>query len=228
VQDLLLMRHNSQISATAGTAQAGGNGGNIRINSPLIVGVPKENSDITANAFLGNGGNVQISTQGIYGLQFRPRLTPRSDITASSEFGVDGIVEINGPIVDPARGLANLPTDTAPPEVSQVCQPGASQAPSELAITGRGGKTPSPSEPLNSNAGWVDSRPTALDTENHSSLALSAQSPRPTSPPIVEAQGWVYNDKGEVELVAEAPTVTAYNSWSIPATCNQGRNVGKK
>ena len=57
VQELLLMRHNTQISATAGTEQAGGNGGNITINAPLIVTVPTENSDITANAFLGNGGN---------------------------------------------------------------------------------------------------------------------------------------------------------------------------
>lgn len=228
VQDLLLMRHNSQISATAGTAQAGGNGGNIRINAPLIVAVPKENSDITANAFLGNGGNVQISTQGIYGLQFRPRLTPRSDITASSEFGVDGIVEINGPIVDPARGLANLPTETVSPEVSQVCQPGASQASSEFVITGRGGKPPSPSEPLNSNAGWVDSRSVTPRAENRSGSTTATQSLHPTSPPLVEAQGWVYNDKGEVELVAEAPTVIPYSSWPIPATCNQGRSVGKK
>ncbi len=41
------MRHGSQISATAqGTA----NGGNITINTPFIVAVPSENSDIIATA----------------------------------------------------------------------------------------------------------------------------------------------------------------------------------
>jgi len=220
VQELLLMRHNSQISATAGTAQAGGNGGNITINAPLIVAVPTENSDITANAFLGNGGNVQISTQGIFGLKFRPRLTLRSDITASSELGVDGIVNINRPDIDPARGLANLPTQTAPPEVSPVCQPGASQAPVEFVSTGRGGKPSSPSDPLNSNTGWVDSRAIALPAENPSNSAIASQISE--SQQIVEAKGWVVHPDGQIELVAEMPTLTAYTSWFTPVSCNQG------
>ena len=227
VSDLLLMRHNSQISATAGTAQAGGNGGNITINAPLIVAVPQENSDITANAYFGNGGNVQITTQSIFGLQFRPRVTSSSDITASSEFGVDGIVEINGPNIDPARGLANLPTETAPPEVLRVCQPGASQAPVQFVSTGRGGKPPSPSEPLNSNAGWVDSRTITLPVENPSDSASASQPPHSNSQQIVEAKGWVVHPDGHVELVAEMPTLTAYTSWYTPVSCNQGRSAGK-
>ncbi|MCC5612825.1 hypothetical protein LC612_40615, partial [Nostoc sp. CHAB 5834] len=50
--DLLLLRRGAQISTTAGTAQAGGVGGNINIDVPsgFIVAVPSENSDITANA----------------------------------------------------------------------------------------------------------------------------------------------------------------------------------
>ena len=58
--ELLLLRNGGQISTTAGTAQAGGDGGNININSPFIVALPNENSDITANAFTGDGGNVDI------------------------------------------------------------------------------------------------------------------------------------------------------------------------
>lgn len=52
--DLLLMRNNSLISATAGGT---GNGGNIAIDADngFIVAVPKENSDITANASRGRG-----------------------------------------------------------------------------------------------------------------------------------------------------------------------------
>ncbi|MDF5726761.1 MAG: S-layer family protein [Rhizonema sp. PD38] len=95
--DLLLVRRGSLISTTAGTAQKGGDGGNIAINSKFLIAIPEENSDITANAFTGKGGSVRINTQGIFGTQFRPQLTPESDITASSTFGVSGIVNINAP-----------------------------------------------------------------------------------------------------------------------------------
>src|SRR3712207_8808007 len=41
---------------------AGGDGGNININADFVVAVPKEDSDITANAFNGRGGNINITT----------------------------------------------------------------------------------------------------------------------------------------------------------------------
>ncbi|MEH2264831.1 two-partner secretion domain-containing protein [Nostoc sp.] len=95
--DRLLLRNSSQISTTAGTAQLGGNGGNIDINSKFIIAIPEENSDITANAFTGTGGNVKINSQGIFGIESRTKPTERSDITASSERGVAGAVNINSP-----------------------------------------------------------------------------------------------------------------------------------
>ncbi|NES19409.1 MAG: filamentous hemagglutinin N-terminal domain-containing protein [Symploca sp. SIO3E6] len=217
VAQLLLLRHNSQISATAGTAQAGGNGGNITINSPLIVAFPTENSDITANAFLGNGGNIQITTQGILGLEIRPKLTFRNDITAISELGLVGIANIDKPDIDPVRELAELPTEIGPRKVYIGCH-GASQAPVEFVSIGRGGKPPSPREPLNNNAGWVDSRAIALGINNPSDAATVSQPPY--SQQIVEAQGWIVHPDGLVELVAEMPTPTAYNSWSEPVSCN--------
>jgi len=76
IDRLLLMRNASLISATAGALNAGGDGGNIDIDAQFIVGFRTENSDITANAFSGRGGNIQITTQGLFGLKFRPALTP--------------------------------------------------------------------------------------------------------------------------------------------------------
>ncbi|MEX0272735.1 hypothetical protein AB3R30_26915, partial [Leptolyngbyaceae cyanobacterium UHCC 1019] len=123
------MRRESQISTSAGFAGAGGNGGNITINAPkgFIVGVKSENSDITANAFTGSGGRVNITAQGIYGLQFRPRLTEFSDITASSTFGVSGVVAINTLGVDPSRGLQQLPGGLVDPSnrIDQKCAAGS-------------------------------------------------------------------------------------------------------
>ncbi|WP_414518647.1 filamentous hemagglutinin N-terminal domain-containing protein [Nostoc sp. PCC 9305] len=92
--NLILLRRDSLISATAAE---GGNGGNININSKFIVAVPKENSDVSANAFEGRGGNVEINSQGIFGIEARPKPTEKSDITASSELGVSGAININVP-----------------------------------------------------------------------------------------------------------------------------------
>ncbi|MEH2333111.1 S-layer family protein [Nostoc sp.] len=97
IDDLLLLRRNSSISATAGLAEGAGNGGNININSKFIIAIPKENSDISANAFQGSGGNIEINSQGIFGIESRTKPTEKSDITASSEQGVSGVININAP-----------------------------------------------------------------------------------------------------------------------------------
>ncbi|WP_124971625.1 two-partner secretion domain-containing protein, partial [Aphanothece sacrum] len=67
ISDILLMRNGSQISTTAGTTNAGGNGGNITINAKLILTNLYDNNRITANAFTGNGGNINITSRTIFG-----------------------------------------------------------------------------------------------------------------------------------------------------------------
>ena len=65
------------------------------------------------NAFKGNGGNVNIDTSGVFGLaESNSPTEATSDITASSELGLEGTVEIDTPEVDPSRGLVELPTVT--------------------------------------------------------------------------------------------------------------------
>jgi len=224
-QDLLLLRRNSQISTSAGTAQQLGDGGSITINAPngFVVAVPKENSDIIANAFLGRGGNINITTSGIYGLvEYRPKLPPEiSDINASSQFGVNGTVQINTPDIDPNRGLVNLPTVPLETEVSQVCQPRTAENQSSFIITGRGGLPPNPrTEPLSGDAVQVDWVTLNPRTQNRSSPEVTTN-PTPATPaPIVEAQGWMRNAKGEVVLTANVPTATPHNSWQTPAFCH--------
>jgi large exoprotein involved in heme utilization and adhesion len=95
LNNLLLLRRGGLISATAGTAEAGGNGGNLTINAPFIVAIPSENSDIAADAFTGAGGNITITARGIFGIEPRPQRTPLSDITASSALGISGTVALN-------------------------------------------------------------------------------------------------------------------------------------
>ncbi len=228
VRDYLLLRRNSVISATAGTAQAGGDGGNIAIALPkgFVIGIKTENSDITANAFTGSGGRVNITAQGIYGLQFRPRLTEFSDITASSEFGSSGTVAINTPDVDPSRGLAQLTGTFIDPtqQLNQRCSPNAAQPSSSFVITGRGGLPSTPFEPLQNQdtpESWVVVKQSAsgkgqADTENR------GKSPDPhllaaPAAALIEAQGWVQKPDGTIYLVAQSAIADPHSFWfSLP------------
>ncbi|MEH1847164.1 MAG: filamentous hemagglutinin N-terminal domain-containing protein [Nostoc sp.] len=219
LQELLLLRRNSQISATAGTAQAGGDGGKITINTPFIVAVPKENSDITANAFTGIGGRVDITSDGLFGIVVQKSPTENSDITASSQLGVSGTVTINTPDVDPSRGLIQLPSNLvdASRQIAQGCTPRRGQNANRFIATGRGGLPLSPNEPLRGRAvitGWVDLPPQATAITHKLSTATVTKS----TDQIVEAQGWIVDDKGDVILVAQSG-----QSSSIPSamSCSQ-------
>ncbi|MBD1919847.1 S-layer family protein [Microcoleus sp. FACHB-831] len=222
----VLLRNNSSISATSGKT---GNGGNIIIDSPFVVAVPKENSDIFANAVGGNGGYINLTTDGVYGLKFRDRLTPSSDITARSEFGVNGIVEIFTLGVDPSQDLSTLEATPVDVEglVGQGCQASSDRPESKFVVTGKGGLPANPNEPLGDEGVLVDlgtprnqgNRGTGEQGRTY--LAPSIQNAKSQMPNrIVEAQGWVVNEKGEVTLTAAAPAVTPHQSWQKPAKCN--------
>ena len=220
--NLLLIRDRSLISAEA---LNDANGGNITINAKdgFIVAVPSEDSDIIANAVGGNGGNIDITASGIFGLRYRDRPTLRtSDINASSEFGVDGTVEINTPDIDPSQGLVSLPTVPVDTEVAQACTPGGSQANSEFVVKGSGGLPPSPEDALDSDAievDWVTRPP------------QNRNSPKITNPisdkpaPIVEAQGWMVDRNNEIVLVADNPNNTWQNSPQCQKKAAQTQNL---
>lgn len=134
--EVLVLRRNSTISTNAtGTAS----GGNIAINAPngFVVAVPTENSDITANAVLGSGGRVDIVAQGILGIQPRPQLTPLSDITASSEFGLSGDVTVNQLGDGVSSESAEIPQLTPMPNLVQGCQ--VAPASGQFINVGQGG-----------------------------------------------------------------------------------------
>ncbi|MEH1971217.1 two-partner secretion domain-containing protein [Nostoc sp.] len=151
IANLLLLRDGAFISTTAGRSQAGGDGGNININSKFIVAIPKENSDIKANAYTGSGGRVQINSQGIFGIESRTKPTEKSDITASSELGVSGITNINAPdtssIQNSFSGLSPNVIDTNA-LIANSCIVRSSKQKSTFFITGSGGLRNSPGDGL--------------------------------------------------------------------------------
>ncbi|MCW5313201.1 filamentous hemagglutinin N-terminal domain-containing protein [Nostoc sp. KVJ3] len=144
-QNYLLLRNGSQISTTAGTAQAGGDGGNINIDAKFIIAIPNENSDISANAFEGRGGNIRIDSQGIFGIEARTKPTEKSDITASSELGVAGVISVNVP---DTSSIQNSFTELSPvidtnTLIANSCiARGTKRQENSFTITGSGALTP--------------------------------------------------------------------------------------
>ena len=224
----MILRRGSSISTNARGLNI--TGGNITIDTDNLVAVPKEDSDISANATAGIGGQVIVNAIGIFGTQFRLQDTPLSDITATSELGpqFNGLVELNTPGIDPSRGLANLPTEVvdASNQIAQACGTrGAEAGKNEFIITGRRGMPSNPHEPLSDERPLDDIHPPAEFSGSRNSKPNARRIVTPqsttsnTKPLIVEAQGWVINDKGQVVLTATASTSTPHNSWLRSATC---------
>ncbi|MEH2091317.1 S-layer family protein [Nostoc sp.] len=195
VGKLLVLRDNSAIAATAG---GNGNGGNININAPIIAGL--ENSDIIANAFNGNGGNIKITTQGIFGLKYRNQLTPESDITASSQFGVSGTVQVNTIGIDPNSGLVELPANVTDPS-QQIATGCADSEGSRFVATGRGGVPQNPTQQVATLSTWDDVRDLSAYRKTGE---LNVQIPA-SSKVLVEATTWHRNADGKIELIAVKP-----------------------
>ncbi|AUT00484.1 filamentous hemagglutinin [Nostoc sp. CENA543] len=191
VQDLLLMRRQSQISTSAGKTLGRGDGGNVSIDIPngFIVGASSENNDITANAFAGNGGKININTERIFGFvprtradlvrllgtdkpeELKPSELPTNDITAFSQqnSALNGDIQINTPDVDNSQGIVELPTnlvDTSQ-QITSTCSQRKSTERSSFISTGRGGISVSPMDTLSGDTVLTDWINVPADRESH-------------------------------------------------------------
>jgi filamentous hemagglutinin family protein len=200
----LQLRQTSPITASAGGS---GRGGNVSIQTGTLLA--SENSDISANSVSSQGGKVAINAQAIFGTEFRNRLSPESDITATGGSpDLEGTVQINAPDTAPSQGTFVLPEQIVDVSglVTQGCPTMRSQA-SKFVITGRGGLPEDPNKPLERETIWTDSRPiTTADKPSSSPHSPATIQPANSAVnPLVEASGWMFNPKGEVVLIAASP-----------------------
>jgi filamentous hemagglutinin family protein len=183
LQNKLTMVGDSVISAEAGTASAGGNGGNITINGRFVLANRRENNRITANAFTGQGGNVNIrATEGIIGF-FPIDPSSRSRITASSRLGLSGNVSVDAPFFDFSRQLTELPQEVK--DISDLialgCRGVGSQNASRYEVKGR--QQPPPPDPVkilvseSQPATIVEAQGWTRDASNPDIIKLRAQNP---------------------------------------------------
>lgn len=211
--DTLIMTDNSLISTTAGLANRGGTGGNITIDADFIVSALDADSDIRANAFEGSGGNIVINSRGITGIRQQDAPTDYSDITASSERGVSGTIQIN--TVDDQLDQEEIPLPDSLIDPTRLITQGCEAPNSRLAQTqgqftqiGRGGITPSSADLANQQDILADIQlPLAWRLPLHAN-AISEFA----SEPVVEAQGWQHTANGDVILVS-VPSEMSTQRW---------------
>lgn len=97
--------------------------------------------------------------------------------------------------------------------ITSTCRDRGTQQ-NQFVVMGKGGLPPSPNEALDGDATWVDLRGSgASESGKMSELPLK-------NSPILEAQGWTVNFKGEVELVVRSPNPTLHSSGLPQLLCN--------
>ncbi|VEP17087.1 hypothetical protein H1P_5470003 [Hyella patelloides LEGE 07179] len=148
------------------------------------------NSEIVADAVEGDGGNINITTQGFF-------VSADSDISASSQFGLDGNVRVETINGDRNLELAILPTNLI--NVKETITVGCNSR-NNFALAGKGGLPQNPSEQLRGETVWQDLRLVEMDSKR-SRESKNKRVQRPYQP-IVEAQAWKINHSGNIELIA--------------------------
>ena len=214
---VLLLRRQSSISTNA---YSGGMGGNIQINGNFVIAAASENSDITANAIREDAGNVTLNAN-VVGITPQPSNTAQSDITATSEQGISGEITVSQPQTDPTQSLIVLPITVfdATGLIAQRCSDGTGttahsrdRSSNRFVITGRGGL---PLSPADVRSSYTVLAPWATLASSESKAQQSSQAVEQTTP-IGEAQGWIINTQGKVELVTQMPVFTGFPVEECP------------
>ncbi|MEL6927919.1 MAG: S-layer family protein [Cyanobacteria bacterium J06600_6] len=183
----LLLEGESQIVTNAGKDATGGN---IFIDlQHNLLGL--HHSKITASAEQGQGGNISITTRGLF-------FDSNSQINASSQFGIDGLISVDTLDVDPNADLIQLPNEPIDPNLylSRGC---GTNRNNQFSSVGKGGLAENPLTSISQDYFLADLEPLAQLLKLNSELAEPTLS---QVKPLVEAQAWRMDRHGKVELIA--------------------------
>jgi filamentous hemagglutinin family protein len=208
VENGLVLRHGSTITTNA---QGVVGGGNIEINTSLLVGT--EGSRIAADAQQGYGGQVVIRADGLF-------FSRNAQITASSELGPEFNGEVELIVKTALEGDLNRSSAILDPTklLASICDPNKA---GQFANTAQGGLMHSPADVFTSQTVLRDFRPLLpLPSLKQIGSGLSEKSTIEPIDRIPEAQGWVRDDQGQIRLVVESPHSLDTNSELTTVSCN--------
>ena len=244
VQDLLVVRSSSQIAAEAGGT---GDGGNLTINTNLLALL--DNSKITADAFKGKGGNVQISAQGLVvspdsAITASSQLGIDGVVTINT-LDVDlnsGFVELPTEVIDPSQQIiAGCPADRGnvfviagqgglPPNPTQLLQQQGTWQDwrfldnrddrSAVAVNQESSAIADERTFQEDDTGMQGHTDAArnVSQDRHPDGNVQSRVPEHKSS-VVEAAGWIINQSGQVQLVAQMPEAATQGSWYRSPQC---------
>ncbi|MEG4025170.1 two-partner secretion domain-containing protein [Microcoleus sp. S13C4] len=242
------LRRGSRITTDASMSA----GGNINIKSDILVAIPNENSDITANAISAQGGRVNINVPNVFGftsvtreqvraslgltdaqfgaLQVSPTsLIPTSDIAAISQSSgpaLQGSVTFSSSGVNPAQGLVELPQNVVDPTALIAANPCTQEAESAFTVTGKGGVPPSPNDALSSPLPplpWVEEAGSSV-TSNVEDLSDVTDRGKKEEGQIPDRE--VVPAQGWVVNAKGEVTLVGYNPGNAAASRNPRQNSG--
>ncbi|MCP6759926.1 MAG: filamentous hemagglutinin N-terminal domain-containing protein [Fischerella sp. CENA71] len=193
----LILRNNSKITTVAqGLVKAG----NTNIDADGFVLLLK-NSSIDSSAEEGFEGNIRITGTGIF-------VSPDSNIGNFDISNSQSTLTFEAPdvVIDATQQIAQNP-----------CQKGSG---SSFTVIGRGGLPSSPNDGFSSNETRIDLVEPVASSSSSQNSTINQPTTKPTIKQIIPAQGWIFNDKGEVVLTAYDPTTTtAQRSSKTTAAC---------
>jgi large exoprotein involved in heme utilization and adhesion len=86
-------------------------------------------------------------------------------------------------------------------------------------VSGKGGLPEDPNALLRGSTTWTDLRPLSVTTAGNSPRNQSESSSSPETPQIIEAQGWIVGDRGQIILTAYPTHTTAMEPNSAWEEC---------
>ncbi|MHC5746971.1 MAG: hypothetical protein ACYTXT_34835 [Nostoc sp.] len=134
-------------------------------------------------------------------------VSPDTKITASSQRGINGTVQVNFQNRNPSLTKVQPQAIAQAPEIVSVCQGRSGGIANTFVNASAGGLAASSGNQLDSSSTWQrNSTPLGtIDNLEQSNLSTTEE---PIE--IVEAQGWILNANGDVVLTAEAEPPSPY------------------
>jgi len=156
-------------------------GGDINLTSDLII--VQDQGQILAQAISNQGGNIQITTDGLF-------REAGSVIDASSELGVDGIVDINRPEVDPSATEETLPSQVINVDqlIARSCLRQNTTTPQgQFLVTGIGGLPRLPGDAVMADFEIYQPGRSGPDSGSNLGQAASSSESQPTAAKLQQA-----------------------------------------
>lgn len=214
-----ILQNASQLSTQAGNLLAleGGDGGNLMLSTGVFAAIG--GSRVSANAFRGSGGQILIEARGFF-------LGDRSNIDASSQLGIDGVVEVNNDTIITDPNLISLSSELFTPNL--LAQDCLSSNRNRFAIVDRSRTLPVLDHTLETSPSWSDDRDWRTlrpSTEpemavNRPEIEETAAIDTVTEPSEwSEASHWYYDDHQNIQLIDVATTATLMAGHPLPSSC---------